>query len=121
LIPQSPVFSARSAHFVFFKTRGSCQRIHTRKFQLVNPPHRTGLRSRCTKLTLSLSALTYEDESSEIRDDDPTDCLSDRQTALMDGGQFYIPECTPDGRYKKVNNVAMDRPIRLDQTNIANV
>jgi hypothetical protein len=66
-------------------------------------------------------ALTYEDESSEIRDDDPTDCLSDRQTALMDGGQFYIPECTPDGRYKKVNNVAMDRPIRLDQTNIANV
>jgi hypothetical protein len=47
-------------------------------------------------------ALTYEDESSEIRDDDPTDCLSDRQTALMDGGQFYIPECTPDGRYKKI-------------------
>lgn len=48
---------------------------------------------------------SYDDESSEIRDDDPTDCLSDRQAALMDGGQFYVPDCTPDGRYKKVDIV----------------
>ncbi|XP_063915071.1 SPARC-related modular calcium-binding protein 2 isoform X3 [Zophobas morio] len=48
-------------------------------------------------------ALTYDEESSEIHDEDePTDCLSDRQAALLDGGEFYVPECTSDGRYKKI-------------------
>lgn len=49
----------------------------------------------------------FEDESSERRDEDSTDCLSDRQTALSEQRadkryELYIPECTPDGRYKKV-------------------
>ena len=59
------------------------------------------------KSLVQLSALTYDEESSEIHDEDePTDCLSDRQAALLDGGEFYVPECTSDGRYKKVQKVA---------------
>ncbi|CAH1962050.1 unnamed protein product [Acanthoscelides obtectus] len=45
---------------------------------------------------------SQEDESSEITDD-PPDCLSDRKTALAEGlMQLYVPECTPDGRYQKI-------------------
>lgn len=46
-----------------------------------------------------------EEDASETREgeEDPTDCISDRNAAMRDGGsQFYVPECTPDGRYKKV-------------------
>lgn len=56
---------------------------------------------------LSSSGPNFEEESSERKDDDSTDCLSDRQTALSEQRadkryELYIPECTPDGRYKKV-------------------
>ncbi|XP_017777976.1 PREDICTED: SPARC-related modular calcium-binding protein 2 [Nicrophorus vespilloides] len=44
----------------------------------------------------------YDDDSSERRDEDETGCLSDRKTALGEGTQLYVPECTPDGRYAKV-------------------
>ncbi|XP_074035081.1 SPARC related modular calcium binding-like protein magu isoform X2 [Leptinotarsa decemlineata] len=44
---------------------------------------------------------SYEDESADVADD-PTDCFSDRTTAMSEGGQPYVPECTPDGRYHKV-------------------
>lgn len=59
---------------------------------------------------------SYDDESPESKDDDATDCLSDRQLALGEqqlavvGDQhsskryeLYVPECTPDGRYQKVS------------------
>lgn len=57
---------------------------------------------------------SYDDESQESKDDDATDCLSDRQLALGEqqvaiGDQhakryeLYVPECTPDGRYQKVS------------------
>lgn len=43
------------------------------------------------------------DESSSEGTEDPTDCISDRKTALAEGfNQLYVPECTPDGRYQKV-------------------
>ncbi|CAH0546219.1 unnamed protein product [Brassicogethes aeneus] len=45
---------------------------------------------------------SLEDESPEIRDDDPTDCISDRTAALHEEDPLYVPECTPDGRYQKV-------------------
>lgn len=48
---------------------------------------------------------TFGEESSEIKDDEPMDCLSDRQTALSEQQNnkgLYVPECTPDGRYQKV-------------------
>ncbi|KAJ8969299.1 hypothetical protein NQ314_001838 [Rhamnusium bicolor] len=39
----------------------------------------------------------------KIRDEtDPTDCLSDRNVVLAEGYQPYVPECTPDGRYQKI-------------------
>lgn len=45
----------------------------------------------------------YEEESSEIREEtEPTDCLSDRNVSLSEGYQLYVPECTPDGRYQKI-------------------
>lgn len=34
---------------------------------------------------------------------EPTDCFSDRKTALSEGTILYLPECTPDGRYQKVS------------------
>ena len=48
-----------------------------------------------------------EEESTERKDDDTIDCRTDRQTALSEMGtnisnNLYVPECTPDGRYKKV-------------------
>lgn len=45
----------------------------------------------------------YDSDSIEVQDD-PTDCLSDRQTVLSEGSNLYLPECTPDGRYQKVSN-----------------
>lgn len=44
---------------------------------------------------------SYDSESVEASDD-PTDCLSDRKTALSEGYNLYLPECTTDGRYQKV-------------------
>ncbi|KAK9891959.1 hypothetical protein WA026_017442 [Henosepilachna vigintioctopunctata] len=44
----------------------------------------------------------YDDDSSDVREEEPANCLSDRQTALSEGSQLYIPECTSDGRYQKV-------------------
>ncbi|KAL3274950.1 hypothetical protein HHI36_019726 [Cryptolaemus montrouzieri] len=44
----------------------------------------------------------YDDDSSEVREEEPANCLSDRQTALSEGSHLYIPDCTSDGRYQKV-------------------
>ncbi|XP_057661920.1 SPARC-related modular calcium-binding protein 2 isoform X1 [Diorhabda carinulata] len=44
---------------------------------------------------------SFDEESPEVTED-PTDCLSDRKTALAEGYQLYVPECTPDGRYQKI-------------------
>lgn len=45
----------------------------------------------------------YDDDSPEVPEEDPPDCISDRQAALADGyNQLYVPECTSDGRYQKV-------------------
>ncbi|KAK5642124.1 hypothetical protein RI129_008291 [Pyrocoelia pectoralis] len=53
------------------------------------------------------SGQNYDDESAERKDEDATDCTSDRQTALNEQHsaklyQLYVPECTPDGRYQKI-------------------
>ncbi|XP_044760802.1 SPARC-related modular calcium-binding protein 1 isoform X1 [Coccinella septempunctata] len=46
---------------------------------------------------------SHEDDSAEIHEEEPANCLSDRQTAFSEGShQLYIPECTSDGRYHKV-------------------
>ncbi|XP_019866460.2 SPARC-related modular calcium-binding protein 1 isoform X3 [Aethina tumida] len=45
---------------------------------------------------------SFDYDTPEIRDDDPTDCISDRTTALSEETHLYVPECTPDGRYQKV-------------------
>ncbi|CAH1108210.1 unnamed protein product [Psylliodes chrysocephalus] len=42
-----------------------------------------------------------DDDTSEVAED-PTDCLSDQKTALSEGYMLYVPVCTPDGRYEKV-------------------
>ncbi|XP_028153591.1 SPARC-related modular calcium-binding protein 2 isoform X3 [Diabrotica virgifera virgifera] len=47
------------------------------------------------------SVSSFDEDSSEVAED-PTDCLSDRKTALAEGYQLYVPECTPDGRYQKI-------------------
>lgn len=46
----------------------------------------------------------YDDDSSEIKDEEPANCLSDRETALAEStqAQSYIPKCTSDGRYQKI-------------------
>lgn len=50
------------------------------------------------------SSQTFGEDSGERRDDDATDCLSDRQAVLNEqrAENMYVPECTPDGRYKKI-------------------
>lgn len=53
------------------------------------------------------SGQNYDDESGERKDEDATDCTSDRQTALSEQHsaklyELYVPECTPDGRYQKI-------------------
>lgn len=68
-----------------------------------SPPH--GVLSAETRPMNS--GQNYEDDSSERRDEDPMDCFSDRQTAISEQKadkkyELYIPECTPDGRYQKV-------------------
>ncbi|XP_011499752.1 PREDICTED: SPARC-related modular calcium-binding protein 2 [Ceratosolen solmsi marchali] len=51
---------------------------------------------------------TFNDDPPDANDDtDANDCISDRRSVLEDQRQnsqekFYIPECTPDGRYHKV-------------------
>ncbi|KAK9759046.1 Secreted protein acidic and rich in cysteine Ca binding region [Popillia japonica] len=47
------------------------------------------------------------DDSAEQREEDTADCRSDRQTALGEmkansKNDLYVPECTPDGRYQKI-------------------
>lgn len=44
-----------------------------------------------------------EDTHDHSKDDDVTDCKADRKLALDEGSQLdYVPECTLDGRYAKV-------------------
>ncbi|XP_023315420.1 SPARC-related modular calcium-binding protein 1 isoform X3 [Trichogramma pretiosum] len=51
---------------------------------------------------------TFNDDPPDTSDDtDANDCISDRRSVLEDQRtnsqkKFYIPECTPDGRYHKV-------------------
>ncbi|XP_008216799.1 SPARC-related modular calcium-binding protein 1 isoform X1 [Nasonia vitripennis] len=51
---------------------------------------------------------TFNDDPPDANDDtDANDCISDRRSVMEDQRQnsdrkFYIPECTPDGRYHKV-------------------
>lgn len=55
---------------------------------------------------LDPSITTNESEDSDsIEVGEPTDCFSDRKTALSEGTILYLPECTPDGRYQKVSNI----------------
>lgn len=44
------------------------------------------------------------EDSNERHDEEATDCLSDRQAVLNEhrASELYVPECTPDGRYKKI-------------------
>lgn len=42
-------------------------------------------------------------ESVEVSDD-PAGCWSDRKTALSEGLNLYLPECTTDGRFQKVRD-----------------
>lgn len=51
----------------------------------------------------------YEDDNLDTREEESPGCLGDRKTAMEEGNiaghlhdATYIPECTPDGRYKKV-------------------
>lgn len=62
----------------------------------ISPPH--GVLSSETG---SVSTID-DDESQEVHEDDPTDCLSDRRAAMAEGYNLYVPECTTDGRYQKV-------------------
>ncbi|KAF5303920.1 hypothetical protein FQA39_LY01705 [Lamprigera yunnana] len=50
------------------------------------------------------SGQSYDDESAERKDEDATNCTSDRQTALSEqhSAKLYVPDCTPDGRYQKI-------------------
>ncbi|XP_043518013.1 SPARC-related modular calcium-binding protein 2 isoform X2 [Frieseomelitta varia] len=51
---------------------------------------------------------TFNDDPVDTKEDsDANDCLTDRRSVLEDERQhsqekFYIPECTPDGRYHRV-------------------
>lgn len=55
------------------------------------------------------SGTNYDDEVIDTREEESPNCLSDRKSAIEDGSisghvhnATYIPECTSDGRYKKV-------------------
>ncbi|XP_019756859.1 SPARC-related modular calcium-binding protein 1 isoform X1 [Dendroctonus ponderosae] len=55
------------------------------------------------------SGTNYDDELIDTREEESPNCLSDRKSAIEDGSisghvhnATYIPECTSDGRYKKV-------------------
>ncbi|XP_057330893.1 SPARC-related modular calcium-binding protein 2 isoform X3 [Microplitis mediator] len=49
---------------------------------------------------------TFNDDSTTKEESDAIDCITDRKSALEDSKHstqsFYVPECTPDGRYLKV-------------------
>ncbi|KZC12104.1 SPARC-related modular calcium-binding protein 1 [Dufourea novaeangliae] len=51
---------------------------------------------------------TFNDDPADTKEDsDANDCLTDRRSVLEDERQhsqekFYVPECTPDGRYHRV-------------------
>ncbi|XP_066596959.1 SPARC-related modular calcium-binding protein 2 isoform X2 [Prorops nasuta] len=51
---------------------------------------------------------TFNDDPSETQEEsDTNDCISDRRSVLEDQKQnsqekFYIPQCTPDGRYHRI-------------------
>ncbi|XP_076297930.1 SPARC related modular calcium binding-like protein magu isoform X1 [Lasioglossum baleicum] len=51
---------------------------------------------------------TFNDDPAKTKEDsDANDCLTDRRSVLEDERQhsqekFYVPECTPDGRYHRV-------------------
>ncbi|XP_046819166.1 SPARC-related modular calcium-binding protein 2 isoform X3 [Vespa crabro] len=51
---------------------------------------------------------TFSDNPADTKEEnDATDCISDRRSVLEDQRQnsqekFYIPQCTPDGRYHRV-------------------
>nr|XP_050852577.1 SPARC-related modular calcium-binding protein 2 isoform X1 [Vespula vulgaris]XP_050852578.1 SPARC-related modular calcium-binding protein 2 isoform X1 [Vespula vulgaris] len=51
---------------------------------------------------------TFNDNPADTKEEnDATDCISDRRSVLEDQRQnsqekFYIPQCTPDGRYHRV-------------------
>ncbi|XP_043257041.1 SPARC-related modular calcium-binding protein 2 isoform X1 [Colletes gigas] len=51
---------------------------------------------------------TFTDDPTDTKEDsDANDCLTDRRSVLEDERQhsqekFYVPECTPDGRYHRV-------------------
>ncbi|XP_071876885.1 SPARC related modular calcium binding-like protein magu isoform X1 [Bombus fervidus] len=51
---------------------------------------------------------TFKDDPTDTKEDsDANDCLTDRRSVLEDERQhsqekFYVPECTPDGRYHRV-------------------
>ncbi|CAG9841123.1 unnamed protein product [Diabrotica balteata] len=61
-----------------------------------------GVRMDLDVLSSALGSVSSFDEDSSEVAEDPTDCLSDRKTALAEGYQLYVPECTPDGRYQKI-------------------
>ncbi|XP_030757943.1 SPARC-related modular calcium-binding protein 1 isoform X2 [Sitophilus oryzae] len=66
-----------------------------------SPPHGV-LRAEPSALP-SLSP--EEEESLETREEEVTDCMSDRRLALEDAKDStfsYIPDCTPDGRFQKI-------------------
>lgn len=44
------------------------------------------------------------EDTNERPDEEANDCLSDRQAVLNEqrAEKMYVPECTPDGRYKKI-------------------
>ncbi|XP_060520905.1 SPARC-related modular calcium-binding protein 2 isoform X2 [Cylas formicarius] len=46
---------------------------------------------------------SYPDSDSFVVEDDPSNCHTDKKAALAEGDSSnYIPECTADGRYQKV-------------------
>lgn len=58
-------------------------------------------------LQTGISHHQYEEETPDLPDEDASDCLTDRAQALIDskssnGYPLYVPVCTTDGRYKKV-------------------
>ncbi|CAG9855964.1 unnamed protein product [Phyllotreta striolata] len=53
-------------------------------------------------LNSALGSMGSMDEDTSEVSEEPTDCLSDQKTALSEGYQIYVPMCTPDGRYEKI-------------------
>lgn len=58
-------------------------------------------------LQTGISHHHYEEETPDMPDEDASDCLTDRTQALIEskssnGYPLYVPVCTSDGRFKKV-------------------